>query len=42
MREAFGDTLSEEFVEVLLGKLIDAKRAGGQADLAEQRLGDPP
>ena len=38
MREAFGDTLSDEFVEVLLGKLIEALRPSPFDQLEEATL----
>jgi hypothetical protein len=34
LREAFGNTMSDEFVDVLLGKLAEALRPGlGRADI---------
>ena len=38
LREAFGDTLSDEFVQVLLGKLIEALRPGPFDQLEEPTL----
>jgi hypothetical protein len=38
LREAFGNTLSDEFVEVMLGKLVEALRPGPFDHLEEQTL----
>jgi hypothetical protein len=38
LRDAFGDTLSDEFVEVLLGKLVEALRPGPFDALEERTL----
>ena len=36
LREAFGNTLSDEFVEVLLGKLVEALRPAALESLEDQ------
>ena len=38
MREAFGNTLSDEFVDVILGKLVEALRPGLYDQLEEATL----
>jgi hypothetical protein len=38
LREAFGNTMSDEFVEVMLGKLVEALRPGPYDELREATL----
>jgi hypothetical protein len=38
LREAFGDTMSDEFVDVILGKLVEALRPGPFDQLEESTL----
>jgi hypothetical protein len=38
LREAFGDTMSDEFVDVILGKLVEALRPGLYDQLEEATL----
>jgi hypothetical protein len=38
MREAFGDTLSDEFVDVMMGKLVEALRPNQSDQLDEPTL----
>src|SRR3984893_16778127 len=38
LREAFGDTLSDEFVDVLLGKLVEALRPAALESLEESTV----
>jgi hypothetical protein len=36
LREALGNTLSDEFVDVILGKLVEALRPGSTTSLTRQ------